>query len=123
ESMDRNLTATEIEERLSRHFARTIEAATGPQPTAATTPQQPSIYQLSALLMMQQEAFQQVASALERLADRNEEVAELRKEVADIRRELDDRDRRLVAKMREAMESKQASRRPRRWWWPFSEKK
>src|SRR5690606_12618921 len=111
------------EERLSRDFARNIEAAPGPQPTAATTPQQPSIYQLSALFMMQQETFQQVASALKLLADRNEEVAELRKEVADLRRELDDRDRRLVAKMREAMQSKQEGPRPRRWWWPFSEKK
>ena len=120
ESMDRNLTATEIEERLSRDFARNIETATGPQPTAATTPQQPSICNYRPFYDAAK-AFQQVAAALER-PDRNGRSCGVAERSCGPTAQLDDQDP-AECSQDAGGHAEQTGRPRRRWWWPFGEKK
>lgn len=122
EGMNRNLTATEIEDRLSREFPRNIEPVDQSQPTTAATQQQqlPSVALFIALLAQQQQALEQVAAALERLSDQQEQTEALRRDLDKLRQELEVRDKRIITQMREAMQERQNSEPPpKRWWWPF----
>lgn len=117
ESMNRNLTATEIEEALSLKFARFVDVELEPQLTTATTQQQHNADLFLALIAGQQQAIESIAATLEQLAQQKEDTEALRQEVSALRQELEARDQRLVKQLRESIATQPAKERRR--WWPF----
>ena len=131
--MERNMNATETQDRLSRMFPLTIEvdddkerktatmnATTQDRNNATTQPNnnarpQPGLMPTVAFWAAQQQTMERMATALEALAEQQEEIQELRKQVEELRNDLEARDRQLVEKLRGKTKS-------RRWWrrlWPF----
>lgn len=116
EGFKRKLTATEIEDGLSRMFPRNLDIE---QPTAVTTAaaQQQPENEINQYALQLQMAFEQMGKTMEVIADQKEEIAELRKHVADVEKKqqeqqeyintkLEDRDRQLIESLREIQEVK-----------------
>lgn len=121
EGFNRNLTATDIEDGLSRMFAMNIEVEQETATTTAVTQQQPNNDALQAVL-------EQMNTTLLIIADQKEEIAELRKQVALVEKEqqkqqeymefLREHDKTLMRSIREAQEMKRTLviAQQKKWW-------
>jgi DNA-binding transcriptional MerR regulator len=81
EGFKNNVTATELEEELSRVFARNVH----PQDETATTaaaPQQQDMQELVMLAEMYRRGMSEVAAAMQTIADQRGEIDELRRQIA-----------------------------------------
>lgn len=128
EGFNRNLTAMDIEEGLSRMVARNIEFEEVTATTTATAQQQ-SKNEPNQYALQLQFVIEQMSAAMQIMADQKEEIAELRKHVAVIENKqqeqqeyintkLEERDQRLMESIREIQESKKqlAATQERKWW-------
>jgi len=124
EGYNRNLTAMDIEDGLSRMVARNIDFE---EVTATTTAaaQQQSKSEPNQYALQLQFAVEQMSSAMQVIADQKEEIAELRKHVAIIENKqkeqqeyintkLEEQEQNLMESIREIQKSKQKKR-----WWKF----
>lgn len=131
EGFNRNLTATDIEDGLSRMVARNIEYK---EVTATTTAaaQQQSKNEPNQYALQLQFAVEQMSAAMQVMADQKEEIAELRKHVAVIENrqkeqqeyintKLEGQDQKLMESIREIRESKKqlATTQQKNKWWKF----
>ncbi|MGM0971306.1 MAG: DUF3967 domain-containing protein [Bacillota bacterium] len=128
EGFKRNLTATDIEEGLSRMIARNTEFEEVTATTTATAQQQsknePNHYALQLQI-----AIEQMNAAIQVIGNQKEEIAELRKHVAIIENKqqeqqeyintkLEERDKMLMESIREIQESKKqlVANQQKKWW-------
>jgi len=128
EGFNRNLTAMDIKDALSRMVARNIEFE---EVTATTTAaaQQQSKTDPNQYVLQLQLAVEQMSTAMQVIADQKEEIAELRKHVAVIENrqqeqqeyinsKLEERDQQLMESIREIQEAKNqlAATQQKKWW-------
>lgn len=125
---NRNLTAMDIEDGLSRMVARNIEFE---ETTAITTAaaQQQSKNEPNQYALQLQIAIEQMSAAMQVMADQKEEIAELRKYVAVIENKqqeqqeyintkLEERDQKLMESIREIQKANKqiVATQPKKWW-------
>lgn len=128
ESYNRNLSATDIKEGLTRITARNMEYEEVTATPTATVQQQSEIPQNADALQLQA-AFEQMSAAMQIMADQKEEIAELRKQVAVMEKKqealqdhinikLEERDQMLMESLRELQSKKQieATKKKGKWW-------
>lgn len=131
EGYNRNLTAMDIEDGLSRMVARNIEFEEVTATTIAAAQQQ-SKNEPNQYALQLQFAVEQMSAAMQVMADQKEEIAELRKHVAVIENrqkeqqeyintKLEERDQKLMESIREIQESKKqlATTQQKNKWWKF----
>lgn len=103
EGFNRNLTAMEIEEGLSRMVARNIEVEEETATTIAAAQQQWEDRGISMQIEVG-EKFQQMLNqftlAMEVIADQKEEIAELRKTVAELQSEQNKQEKKMESKLK-----------------------
>ena len=128
EGFNRNLTAMDIKDGLSRMVAMNIEFEEVTATTTAATQQQ-SKSEPNQYALQLQFAVEQMSSAMQIIADQKEEIAELRKQVAVIENrqqeqqeyinsKLEERDQQLMESIREIQEAKNqlAATQQKKWW-------
>lgn len=128
EGFNRNLTAIDIEEGLSRMVARNVEFEEVNATTTAAAQQQ-SKNEPNQYALQLQFAVEQMSTAMQVMADQKEEISELRKHVAIIENrqqeqqeyintKLEERDQKLIESIREIQESKKqlAAIQQKKWW-------
>ena len=128
EGFNRNLTAMDIKDGLSRMVAMNIEFEEVTATTTAATQQQ-SKSEPNQYALQLQFAVEQMSSAMQIIADQKEEIAELRKHVAVIENrqqeqqeyinsKLEERDQQLMESIREIQEAKNqlAATQQKKWW-------
>jgi len=125
EGYNRNLTAMDIKDGLSRVVARNIEFEEVSATTTATAQQQSEI-ELQQYALQLQIALEQMGTTMQIIANQKEEIAELRKHIAvmEIRQQeyintkLDERDQKLIESIKEIQETKKqlAATQQKKWW-------
>lgn len=128
EGFNRNLTAMDIKEGLSRMVAKNIEFEEVTATTIAAAQQQPE-NELKQYTLQLQMALEQMGTTMQIMANQKEEIAELRKHIADVENQqqeqreyintkLEERDRKLVESIREIQETKKqiAATQQKKWW-------
>lgn len=130
EGFNRNLTAMDIKDGLSRMAAKNIEFEEVTATTIAVTQQQTENEQKQHTLQLQI-ALEQMSTTMQIMANQKEEIAELRKHIADVENQqqeqreyintkLEERDRKLLESIREIQETKkQIAATQRKKWWVF----
>jgi DNA-binding transcriptional MerR regulator len=127
EGYNRNLTAMDIKDGLSRMFARNIEFEKVAATTIATAQQQSEI-ELKQYALQLQIALEQMGTTMQIIANQKEEISELRKHIAVmenrqqeyINTKLDERDQKLIESIREIQETKkQLTATQQKKWWQF----
>lgn len=124
EGFNRNLTATDIEDGLSRMVARNIEVEKETAITTAATQQQPE-NELKQYTLQLQIALEQISATMQIVADQKEEIAELRKHIADVESKLEERDPKLIQSIKELQETKKeiAATQQKKWWQLWKQQK
>lgn len=124
EGFNRNLTAMDIEDGLSRMVARNMEVKRETAITTAAAQQQPNMEALYTVL-------EQMNTTIQIIADQKEEIAELRKHVAVVEQKqqkqeeyintLKEHDKTLMRAIRESQEVKKmlAAAQEQKKWWKF----
>lgn len=128
EGFNRNLTAIDIKDGLSRMVAMNIEFVETTAMTTAATQQQ-SKNEPNQYALQLQFAVEQISSAMQIIADQKEEIAELRKHVAVIENKqqeqqeyinskLEEQDQQLMKSIKEIQEAKNqlAATQQKKWW-------
>lgn len=127
EGYNRNLTAMDIKDGLSRVVARNIEFEEVSATTTATAQQQSEI-ELKQYALQLQIALKQMGTTMQIIANQKEEIAELRKHVAVIENrqqeyintKLEEREQNLLKALRETQEAeKQLVATKQEKWWIF----
>lgn len=127
EGYNRNLTAMDIKDGLSRMVPRNIEFEEVTATTTATAQQQSEI-ELKQYALQLQIALEQMGTTMQIIANQKEEIAELRKHIAVmenrqqeyINTKLDERDQKLIESIREIQETnKQIAATQQKKWWQF----
>jgi len=126
EGYNRNLTAMDIKDGLSRVVARNIEFEEVTATTTATAQQQSEI-ELKQYTLQLQIALEQIGTTMQIIANQKEEIAELRKHIGVmenrqqeyINTKLDERDQKLLESIREIQETKQLAATKQEKWWGF----
>jgi len=125
EGYNRNLTAMDIKDSLSRVVARNIEFEEVSATTTATAQQQSEI-ELKQYALQLQNALKQMGTTMQIIANQKEEISELRKHIAVmenkqqeyINTKLDERDQKLIESIKEIQETKKqlAATQQKKWW-------
>lgn len=128
EGFNRNLTAMDIKDGLSRMVAKNIEFEEVTATTIAAAQQQTENEQKQHTLQLQI-ALEQMSTTMQIMANQKEEIAELRKHIADVENQqqeqreyintkLEERDRKLLESIREIQETKKqiAATQQKKWW-------
>ena len=125
EGYNRNLTAMDIKDGLSRVVARNIEFEEVSATTTATAQQQSEI-ELKQYALQLQNALKQMGTTMQIIANQKEEISELRKHIAVmenkqqeyINTKLDERDQKLIESIKEIQETKKqlAATQQKKWW-------
>lgn len=125
EGYNRNLTAMDIKDGLSRVVARNIEFEEVSATTTATAQQQSEI-ELKQYALQLQIALKQMGTTMQIIANQKEEISELRKHIAVmenrqqeyINTKLDERDQKLIESIKEIQETKKqlAATQQKKWW-------
>ena len=125
EGYNRNLTAMDIKDGLSRVVARNIEFEEVTATTTATAQQQSEI-ELKQYALQLQNALKQMGTTMQIIANQKEEISELRKHIAVmenkqqeyINTKLDERDQKLIESIKEIQETKKqlAATQQKKWW-------
>jgi len=125
EGYNRNLTAMDIKDGLSRVVARNIEFEEVSATTTATAQQQSEI-ELKQYALQLQNALKQMGTTMQIIANQKEEISELRKHIAVmenkqqeyINTKLDERDQKLIESIKEIQETKKqlAATQQNKWW-------
>ena len=127
EGYNRNLTAMDIKDGLSRMFAKNTEFEEVTATTTATAQQQSEI-ELKQYALQLQIALEQMGTTMQIIANQKEEIAELRKHVAVIENrqqeyintKLEEREQNLLKALRETQEAeKQLVATKQEKWWIF----